>query len=89
MHMHDVYLRPMRTTIELRDEHRARLLELAARRGEKGFSRLIEEAVEKYLAEMAHHEERISAALAVLGTVDERGATELEETFHALRAGWR
>jgi len=26
----------MKTTIELRDEHPARLLELAARRGEKG-----------------------------------------------------
>ncbi len=79
----------MRTTIELRDEHRARLLELAARRGEKGFSRLIEEAVEKYLAEAADQEERISTALGVLGTVDEVGAAELEESFRSLRSGWR
>ena len=28
----------MRTTIELKPEHRAKLLELAARRGEKGFT---------------------------------------------------
>ena len=40
---------PVRTTIELRDDHRARLLEMAARRGEKGFSSLVAEAVELYL----------------------------------------
>ena len=40
----------MRTTIELKPEHRARLLELAARRGEKGFSSVIAEAVDAYLA---------------------------------------
>ena len=41
----------MRTTIELRDDLRARLLDLAARRGDKGFSRLVMEAVEAYLAQ--------------------------------------
>ena len=35
----------MRTTIELSSEHRARLLEIAARRHEKGFSSIIAEAV--------------------------------------------
>ena len=40
----------MRTTIELKPEHRAALLELAARRGEKGFSSLIADAIEAYLA---------------------------------------
>jgi predicted nucleic acid-binding protein len=31
----------MRTTVELKDEHRAKLLELAARRGKKGLSDLL------------------------------------------------
>ena len=39
----------MRTTIEIKPEHRARLLELAARRGNKGFSELVGEALEAYL----------------------------------------
>ena len=39
----------MRTTIELKDESRARLLDMAARRGEKGFSTIIGEAVDLYL----------------------------------------
>jgi predicted transcriptional regulator len=36
----------MRTTIELKPEHRARLLELAARRGQKGLSAVIQEAID-------------------------------------------
>ena len=39
----------MRTTIEIKPEHRAKLLELAARRGQKGFSQLIAEALEAFL----------------------------------------
>jgi len=39
----------MRTTIDLKPEHRARLLELAARRGERGFSSIIGEAVDARL----------------------------------------
>jgi hypothetical protein len=41
MHVHASKIRVMRTTIELRDDQRARLLEIAAREGRKGFSHLI------------------------------------------------
>jgi hypothetical protein len=36
----------MRTTIEIKPEHRARILELAATRGDKGFSTVVAEALE-------------------------------------------
>jgi hypothetical protein len=36
----------MRTTAEIRDDHRAMLLEIAARRGEKGFASIVAEATE-------------------------------------------
>jgi hypothetical protein len=39
----------MRTTIEITDHQRARLLDLAARRGAKGFSRFVQEALDDYL----------------------------------------
>jgi hypothetical protein len=39
----------MRTTIEMKPEHRARILELAEQRGEKGFSTVVAEALELYL----------------------------------------
>jgi hypothetical protein len=41
----------MRTTIELTDEQRAKLLALAATRGLRGYSALIQEAVERCLQE--------------------------------------
>jgi len=62
----------MRTTIEIPDRQRARLLELAAQRGEKGFSRLVQEAVERMLAESDSREVRTKAALAVEGSIAER-----------------
>jgi len=40
----------MRTTIEIDDVKLRKLRELAARRGEKGYSKLIDEALEKYFS---------------------------------------
>jgi hypothetical protein len=79
----------MRTTIEITDKQRGRLLELAARRGEKGFSRLVQEALDTYLAENLDHRERIKDALAALGSLSERAATGLEESVRELRSSWR
>ncbi len=41
----------MRTTIELTDDHRAKLLALAAKRRLRGFSSLVREALDRYLEE--------------------------------------
>lgn len=79
----------MRTTIELKDEHRARLLEIAARRGEKGFSNLITEAIEHYLAHNAELSTERKAALALKGTLDERDAEALRDEVAASREFWR
>lgn len=79
----------MRTTIEIKDHLRARLLELAARRGLKGFSILVEEAIVRYLEEHAPHDEKVKAALSVLGTMNEQDADELERSIQRLRDQWR
>lgn len=79
----------MRTTIELNDESRARLLEIAARRGEKGFSRLIDEAVDLYLRTEQADEARRQAALALRGTLGGRAADRLRAETAGLRESWR
>jgi metal-responsive CopG/Arc/MetJ family transcriptional regulator len=79
----------MRTTIELSDEHRAKLTALAAERGVRGFSELVREAVEHYLAENAARQHRVAAALRVLGTLSDKEARALEESVTRLRATWR
>lgn len=79
----------MRTTVELTQEQRARLLELAARRGEKGFSKLVQEAVDAYLEVYGSQSERTRAAQAVLGTFNSAASNSLEEAFRQSRDNWR
>lgn len=79
----------MRTTIEIKDEHRAKLLELAARRGEKGFSRLVGEAIERYLESLEDEEQAREEALALRGALSDEQADELEASVGALRESWR
>ena len=79
----------MRTTIEIRDEHRAKLLEMAARRGEKGFSSIVSEAIELFLQAQAELDEARCRALEVRGSLGEREAEDLRKEVSQLRAEWR
>jgi len=79
----------MRTTIEITDSQRARLLELAARRGVKGFSQLVQEAVDLYLEQQAGRSEQVRLALAAIGSLDEKGAAALRESVKRSRESWR
>jgi len=79
----------MRTTIEIPDDQRARLLDLAARRGEKGFSRLVQEAIERMLAEDDSRKSRTKAALALKGSMGEKAADDLEASVARVRSTWR
>ena len=73
MHVHVLRLTRMRTPIELKDERRARLLELTARRGEKGFSSLIAEAVDAHLRRIDESEDARTRARREAGLLVERG----------------
>jgi predicted transcriptional regulator len=79
----------MRTTIELRDDQRARLLEIAAQEGRKGFSHLIQEAVDRFLDEEAGRQEEVSEALALVGSLGPGEADALRERVRSLRERWR
>lgn len=79
----------MRTTLEIRDEHRARLLELAALRGEKGFSRLVEEAIDLYLKRQDERREAVRRALATRGSLTAAEVADLESEVRRVREHWR
>jgi hypothetical protein len=79
----------MRTTVDLRDEHRAKLLDLAARRGEKGFSAVLAEAIDTYLATLAGEEEKRKAALVLRGCLSMEEAADLRQATRSLRESWR
>ena len=78
----------MRTTIEISDFHRARLVKLAAERGEKGFSHLIAQAIDAYLTALGLGDDRLEAR-KLRGVLSGPEADELEERARAIRATWR
>ena len=79
----------MRTTVEITDAQRAGLLDLAARRGEKGFSRLVQEAVDRFLADEHEGKGRVEAALALEGSMTAEAADKLTASITRLRRNWR
>ena len=79
----------MRTTIEMDPEHRARLLEMAARRGEKGFSSIVAEAIETYLVDQDALLERQKMAVKLKGNLSEDEAADLQEEMEQIRRLWR
>ena len=83
--MHDV---PMRTTIEISEAHRAALVRLAVERGERGFSRIVAEAVDAYLSNLGLSEDRRDAA-GLRGVLSEDQARDLESRVRTLRENWR
>ena len=79
----------MRTTIEMKEEHRAQLLDLSARRGEKGFSQLVSEAIEAYLATVAQDAGKRRRALLLRGSISPKEADSMQKEAAALRGSWR
>jgi hypothetical protein len=79
----------MRTTIEIKPEHRARIVELAVGRGEKGFSAIVAEALELYLETAGARTKAIRSALALKGSMSETEATALAAQTGKIRADWR
>ena len=90
MHMHGDHTEDvMRTTVEIADEHRARLVELAARRKEKGFSRIVSEAIEQYLEALDRAEADRRKALKLRGSLSPEQAERLETETTRIRTSWR
>jgi hypothetical protein len=79
----------MRTTIELTPSQRERLLATAARRGEKGFSAIVGEALDRYFDEEAARLERVERALSAIGSISDEEADRMEADAAAIRSTWR
>lgn len=70
----------MRTTVELSNEKRAKLLAIAARRGLRGYFRLIDEALDLYLArEEEKRAGELKELLSLAGTLTDAEAAEMEK----------
>lgn len=77
----------MRTTVEITDEQHRALAALARRRGMRGFSSLVQEAIDGYLAGLESVE--VETLLALEGVLDDAQESEVRTRVEAARASWR
>jgi len=75
--------------VEMKAEHRSALLALAARRGEKGFSSVLGEAIEEYLDSQQMREKRRKEIRSLQGSLSATDAKLLREAITELRENWR
>jgi hypothetical protein len=76
----------VRTTIEIKPEHHARLLEIAAARGHSGISTVVAEAIEFFLR---NEEEKERDWRSACGSLSHEEGEELRERALRLRHSWR
>ena len=76
----------MRTTVEITEKQHRRLMALAADRGIRGFSPLVQEAIERYLADL--DSARVDLALALEGVIGDEEAEEVERRITEAWSTW-
>ena len=79
----------MRTTIEIKDKLRAELLRRAAQEGAKGFSHIIEEALENYFDHGDKAMDLRKKALGLKGCLNHTEAEKLSAETNKIRESWR
>ena len=79
----------MRTTIELTNSHRSSLHSLAARRGLRGDSKLIQEAVDLYIQQMTAKERKVTSLLKMRGTWNKDEADTFSRKLREIRRNWK
>lgn len=93
MHARACMLESMRTTIELDDRVREALVKRAAERGEKGYSKIINEVLVEYLgiepAERAERLRRAEGIRRLSGSISEEFAARLYDSVRESREHWR
>ncbi len=79
----------MRTTIEIKDKLRAELLKRAAHQGAKGFSHIIEEALESFFGIDDKTNDARKKALSLRGSLGKQDSEKLRVETGKIRDSWR
>ena len=77
----------MRTTIEISDKHRSALLSIAAQKGLRGYSKIIEDAIEHYINDREKLTGVKESVLAMKGGWGKEAA-EIKTGIKELRKNW-
>ena len=79
----------MRTTIEISGRHRSILLSLAAQKGLRGYSRIVEEALDYYIEHRLKTAEKKMEILKMKGSWRAEEANKIRSKLTELRENWR
>ncbi|MBM3295571.1 MAG: ribbon-helix-helix protein, CopG family [Candidatus Aminicenantes bacterium] len=79
----------MRTTVDLSEDLIAALHALAVRRGQRGYSKIMEEAVAYYLRDQNKRDRGLKAVLELGGGWSEEEAEEVRKNLEEARRNWR
>ena len=79
----------MRTTIEIPDHLRAALLSVAARKGYRGYSKVIVGALEYYLSEKEAKKSGLDRVLALKGSWSSSEAAKVRKRIDEARTNWQ
>jgi metal-responsive CopG/Arc/MetJ family transcriptional regulator len=79
----------MRATIDLPDHLRAAVMGVAARKGYRGYSKVIIEALEFYLVEKESKETGFHDLLSLRGAWSKKEASEVRARIEEARTNWQ
>lgn len=77
----------MRTTVEITEAQHRALSTVAQQRGLRGFSALVQEALDAYLQDLAADE--VELLLGLEGMIDDHEENEVRSRIAATRQAWR
>ncbi|WP_343571696.1 hypothetical protein [Mycobacterium sp.] len=77
----------MRTTVEITDAQHRALSAIAQRRGVRGFSSLVQEALDAYLANL--NTDEVDIRLGLEGMLTDSDAKQLRSRINDVRTTWR
>jgi hypothetical protein len=79
----------MRTTVEISDKHRGILLSLAAQKGMRGYSGIIQEALDFYIAHHINAMEAKRDILKMKGSWKAKETKDIRFRLTELRENWK
>ncbi len=79
----------MRTTVELPDELIAALHAIAVKKGYRGYSKVMEDAVKHYLRDREKKDQSLSVLMRMRGSWNSEEAAETKKRLEEIRKNWR
>ena len=79
----------MRTSIEISDKHRSILLSLAAQKGLRGYSGIIQEALDYYIAHQTRTVDVKEKIMRMKGSWKEEETEQIKSRLADLRENWK